>query len=238
MPNISSVSIFGQVYPPNIGWVASFGYFEYDPPPDGWIADLVPRMIALIVEQFESSQNLLDFFAILLDPGQEIESTLYQLLEMKSIDKATGHRLDIAGAIVGQSRNYQTDDIYRQAIYARIQLNKSNGEPELVIETLRILTKATRIHYMERHPACIILTYYASLPIPVHLLSTLVRTLERVALAGVKILLQFTVVEEPDFAFQSEGGFPEIPFTSGFSETNYLEDGKEIGGQFVELIVI
>lgn len=232
MPLIDNISIFGQKAPLKFGLVVSFGYFDFTPPDDIVNPHIVEDMLLLVIEQFESSQEMKNLFRDLLMPGQEVENLSLDMLALKDIYYASADRLDIIGAIVGESRSFKNDNDYRQAILSTIQVNKSFGQPEIIIDTLKILTKASHCIYEESYPAGVTLTFSTSYP----LLPNLKQLIERVALAGVKINLQYINDDEPYFAFQSEGGFPDLHYTLGFSEINYLESGKEIGGRLVERI--
>ena len=231
-PNLLQVTIFGQKAPLKISRVSTFGYFEYEELPDPFIPDVERRCIALLVEQFEESPSLLSFCGIMVRDGQEQEYILAELMKLRNIAIAAGDQLDMAGETVGEFRNFRSDEEYRSAIYFKIYLNKSYGEPETLITALRIITKASHVDYVEMYSATAILTFITIYPIPFNLKSGL----EKIAPAGVKLYLQFINSDDLIFAFETEGGFSNIPHTSGFSETNYLEGGIEIGGVISELI--
>lgn len=234
MPNLFNINIFGQRAPLAMPLVSSFGYFDGDPLPDPYIPDIVERCLALVVEQFESSDTMLSMFSDILTPGQEIEFTLWDLMQTKNIASVTGDRLDIIGAIVGEERNFRDDETYRTAIYSRILLNRSSGQPEMLLMGLKILTNFITSHYQEIYPGKVYITFSTIYTIP----SSLPEELQKLAPAGVQLFLQYLPVEEPYFAFASDAGFPQFPNTKGFSEHNYLESGKEIGGMITELITI
>lgn len=214
------------------GLISSYGYYDMDVLDASVIINLVDKVLVLLVEQFKSSENLHDFFKILLLPAQDLEYTLGDMMSMKNIANGTGNRLDISGAIVGEDRKFKTDGNYRKAIYSKITLNRSFGEPEILIDAIKILTNAVIVTYIEYHPAWIILQFTTFNPLPDDLLKTIIP----IAPAGVKLTLTYNNTDEPSFAFSGEGGLPDLPQTEGFGEIDYLEGGKEIGGVFHELI--
>jgi len=232
MSNLFKISIFGQNHPLKTSRVASFGYFDFDEPSDPTITDLPKRMLDLLVEQFEKSDNLLSFYGILLNPGQDIENTLGDINKLKNISNAAGDQLDLAGALIGENRSSKGDVEYRSSVYSKIHLNNSSGEPEIIIQTLKMLTKSFRVIYLEIYPAGILLTFYTPYIIP----PLLKKNIERVALAGVKITLQYINSEDRLFGFESEAGIILQEYTLGFSEDSYKESGKEIGGIISELL--
>lgn len=214
------------------GLISSYGYYDMDVLDASVIINLVDKVLVLLVEQFENSIDLHDFFKILLLPAQDLEYTLGDMISMKNIANGSGDRLDISGAIVGEERNFKTDDNYRKAIYSKITLNRSFGEPEILIDAIKILTNATIVTYIEYYPAWAILQFTTFNPLP----DDLLKTITPIAPAGVKLTLTYNNTDEPSFAFSGEGGLPDLPHTEGFGETNYLEGGKEIGGILHELI--
>jgi hypothetical protein len=158
---------------------------------------------------------------------QELEDEFQNFNRIRDINTVAGKLLDIAGEIVGEDRNNRTDEEYRIAIKFRILLNNSNGEPETVIQALRIFTNATDIQYQEVWPAKVRLTF-TSVTIP----PTNIRELiEQIAPAGVQIFLNW-VPEGPYFSVDGEGGLLPEPGTAGFGEEGL--GNESYGGNLVE----
>lgn len=221
MPDLSNIKIFGQTAVLNMGLISSFGYFDYIPPPDPYDPTLIVDAMRLLVEQFENKDDLHDFFQILLNPQQEIENTLGQMLRLKSILLGAADRLDIIGAIVGEPRLFRTDDEYRAAIYIRIFLNKSSGEPPAVIAALRAATGASRIFYNERQPFAIDLCFTT----PYELSENLQVLIEGISMAGVFIILGMSNDNSLDSISISEGGFPDVANTGAAAEEGFPDLG-------------
>lgn len=83
----------------------------------------------------------------------EIEGTLFDMLSKLWIDDATGEQLDVIGIHIGLDRNGREDDIYRTLIKTKIEVNVGSGQPEKVIEVIRILFETTTIEYTPEYPA-------------------------------------------------------------------------------------
>ena len=227
MPLIKNIAIFGQAYPFNFGLVTSYGYFDAPLPVSNIIPDHVKRALDLLIEQFEDSTDLHNLITAILSPIQEIEYVMSDLITLTTIDTATMDQLDIIGEIVGELRNNRLDSEYRTAIKVRIFLNKSHGEPEILIMLCRFLTRATTVRYFETYPAKCTLLFKTIYPPP----STLHLALQSVAPAAVKLFIDQSD-NDPDFAFDGEGGFPPEADTLGFGEYSFPTEG----GKFVERI--
>jgi len=169
-----------------------------------------------------------NYTKIMIDQLQYIEDQCLEFKGIRSIEDSVGKQLDIAGEIVGESRQGKNDVEYRTAIRYRILLNKSNGEPEMVILGLKIFVPtATFVHYREVYPAKILLEFMSVEAPPTNLR----QLLEQIASAGVKIGLSW-IEEGLYFGFDDEGGIPAGPDVAGFGEDGY----PEIGGKLVEEI--
>jgi hypothetical protein len=167
--------------------------------------------------------NFQNYIKIMIDRLQELEDEMQKWKNVRNIQSVTGVILDIVGEIVGEPRNGRPDDEYRIAIKFRILLNKSNGEPETVIQALRIFTEASSIKYTEVHPAKVNLYFVSSIAPP----SNLRELLEQIAPSGVKIGLGW-INEGPYFAVDGEGGYPPAPNTAGWGEDTFATGGGKI----------
>ena len=167
-----------------------------------------------------SNTNLQNYIIPFAQQWQDLEDALQDFYNCRDIDGVTGVLLDIAGEMVGESRNGRSDEDYRAAIKLKIILNVSNGEPETLVQSLRIFVNATSITYVEKWPAKVGLTF-ASTVLP---LAGLREKIEQIAPAGVKIDLGW-VSEAPFFGFDGEGGLPADPDTLGFGEDNDATEG-------------
>lgn len=74
---------------------------------------------------------------------------------LRQVANATGTTLDNVGDQVGIIRpSAMNDTNYRALIYAKIQMNRSGGEPETLIAAIKALTSATSVNYTDYYPGC------------------------------------------------------------------------------------
>lgn len=225
LPNVKNVARWGETEEQNTGLIASWGYLEWDGSEVTHYTDVVERTQNLLIEQFEDKPNINKLVAIFAENFQELEEVIDSLKSVRDLNTATADRLDILGDIVGVSRGTMDDDDYREAIRLQIFVNQSCGEPETIIRALRAFARTTAIHYKEVHPGKILLEFRSIFTPPARLREML----QRVALAGVKIMLSWSNDSDMDFGFDGEGGYPPDTNTLGFGETGYpLEGGRLI----------
>ena len=118
-----------------------------------WFSNIRERAIALLSGQFDRSENLQAVIRISAGQMQQIEDATRELVELRSISTGFGQQLDRIGEWVGQPRNGQDDETYRDFLRFRIFINISDGEPEVILTVLRRLTEGTDLEYWENHPA-------------------------------------------------------------------------------------
>jgi hypothetical protein len=95
---------------------------------------VVAQGLARLTSSFITKPNIRAMLAIYLQPFQDIENALFQVLTMRFLGTATLYALpetnpvlDAIGGIIGQPRNGMSDASYQSAIYLRIAVNRSNG---------------------------------------------------------------------------------------------------------------
>ncbi len=99
-----------------------------------------------VTEQFKDKTVFDKFLQLLLDANIELQYVYKDLMQLRSIDTATGAQLDLIGEIVGQERialpGYlfdqpepviPDDDLYRVLIRSKIIRNNTTATPEKVI---------------------------------------------------------------------------------------------------------
>jgi hypothetical protein len=210
-----------------------FGSFMpgLNPVPDSpyYIGDHVARAMLLMIEQFKPATNLKNFISSFIKELQKCEDTLQDLMTRRLISTAQGVLLDEIGLIVGEEREGRIDEDYQLAIYERIFINISNGEPETIVRATRFLMDSEFTRYFEIYPAEVLLNIGSESFQPI------ISILQRIVPVCVSLSVSNIYASIP-FSFDGEGG---IPFSEGlgFSEYNYLESGAEVGGQVSELII-
>ena len=92
--------------------------------------DIVDNLLDLLIEQFTESDRLHSYLRVFLVQAQEALNEAFALGQLRALSTATGKQLDGIGEIVGELRAGKADEEYRIALYFRIFLNVSSGEPE------------------------------------------------------------------------------------------------------------
>jgi hypothetical protein len=236
------IALFGQNVEPtrrpelSSGLIASFGYFEWNPQPEGHDGEIVEKTVGLLIEQFRRERPFIrGFIESVARSCQEVEDILFDLLRFRNVGGASGEQLDLIGEMVGLSRT-GNDDQYRDDIYFQIFINSSNGESETLIACLLTVTGAVKIELIEAPPARVVMTInQATRPIP----SNIVAKMHRIKAAGVTLDLQLNNSTE-QFIFGGDLNasnveiVPSFYFGFGFGETG--AGNEAIGGNLTELI--
>jgi len=199
------------------------------PPNQYYIENHVERALALLIEEFKRREYIVDVVSIFAGRAQEVENAMSDLLVFRSIDTAYDATLDIIGEIVGQGRGGRTDVEFRAAIRARIQINASSGTPDQMSTALQFFTNASQVRLIESFPGAVRM-FFDGTSVP----DSLTAQMQAVAPAAVRVTSISYITSGIPFEFASEGGIP-YGEGDGFSETNYLEGGQPIGGEFCEL---
>lgn len=104
-----------------------------------WQDDHRADGLAKMLAQFKGLPRIEALVGALMDQIQKIENVLWELYTEDWIDTASGDRLDVLGAIVGEERGGATDDDYRAFIRARIRVNRSTGLLSELVEIVRLI---------------------------------------------------------------------------------------------------
>lgn len=155
-----------------------------------------------IAEQYKGKENFEAVLSSLLGGVQELEQTFFNLNEKRlNIFEAEGFQLDQIGKIVNQPRLNFDDAFYRILLLSRIGINVSNGEPERIISTLKLLTSAEFVHYMNLQNAEIAVGSDGVInPLTVDFL---ISNLEKTVMGGVRV--NYLCIYDPDEAFAIDG---------------------------------
>ncbi len=109
---------------------------------------------ARLVQQDKESYNVTALLSALVNPLQEIEDSLQDLIYKRSLLKAKGTILDDFGTIVGEERGFRKDTEYRHAVLARIFINKGGGTASELITAIKLLFQTKNIEVTNLYPAC------------------------------------------------------------------------------------
>lgn len=180
------------------------------------------------MEQWKEKTNFESVLRSCLGGIQDLENMFFDLDEKRlDIFQAVGYQLDRIGVIVGQDRLNFDDDFYRILLLARIGINVSNGEPERIINTTKLLTKASFVHYMNLRNAEIALGSDGVInPLSVEFL---IFNLQRVVMGGVRV--NYLSIYSPTNAFSMDGVNASTP-GHGFGTIADLAIGGEFGQMY------
>jgi hypothetical protein len=151
------------------------------------ITDHVARGKALNIEWFKGKPNWEGLLEVFLEELQEVEDVLWALLTDRWIDTATDAQLDQVGAILEEPRNGNDDDTYRTLIRVKALLLTSKGEPERIMQIVKLATDSTLVHTVDEWPAGFRI-WFNGTPAPLYD-EKLKRLVARARLGGVKAML-------------------------------------------------
>jgi len=179
--------------------------------------------IARLIEQYKQSVNMKAFIKPPIDQLQDLEDVAYSLYGLYNIDNNSGIYLDQIGGIVGQQRFGFGDDVYRLLIRARIAINVSGGNPENIINIVRLISGSDDIYYFELYPAAFQVGFAGE--VDPALESFIVDAINVASPAGVSLDLVVVFDEDTPFTFGAMDG--EFDVDRGFGD----EGDPNIGGK-------
>lgn len=83
----------------------------------------------------------------------DLENSAYDFFTKIWLEDAEGEQLDVLGVIVGINRNGRSDIDYKTALQMKIEINVSSGQPERLIQAVRLLYGKEEIKYNPNYPA-------------------------------------------------------------------------------------
>lgn len=169
------------------------------------IEDHEEQALAQLITQYRDKPDLEHWIRSYARESQELEDVLWDIIEQRTVDSATGDLLQKIGKIVGQPYRGEGDEAYRVLVKARIAINRSNGQwRDLRTVTAVLLADASR-RWATSGTMSLKLRIDEQLSDRPGLEQVLI---EAAAQAGVRVDLTYSV--DPDttdrFAFGSEGG--------------------------------
>jgi hypothetical protein len=106
-----------------------------------------------LIHQFKGKTKLEVLLRVFAKQVQELENVFFDLLFLRSLDKAFGFQLDELGRLLDLEREGRNDKTYRQWLKARIRLNLSSGTPEDIIALIRAMVGDKDVEIIESFPA-------------------------------------------------------------------------------------
>lgn len=221
MPDISTISIFGQEYPLDMSSISSFGYFESFALSTDQITNHPERSVRLLIEQFEDKTNINEYFKALLSSYNELEQVFQDMKSILDLDTAAGHRLDIIGEIVGVARSNRTDDQYRSAIQLKIIVNGASGEVGPINTYIESILKPYEIQNLDTFPA----GYHVHVKTPIQIPDDFIESLKVLSLGGVRVTGSFAYDDNDDFELSESDLSYTSPNTLGLGEVDFPDEG-------------
>lgn len=188
-----------------------------------YIDDHIDRAVRAMPSQFRGKPNMADLLGVLVRPLQRLEDMVWALLSQRSLETATGARLEQLGKLVGESRNGRDDADYLRYIQARIITNRSNGTIEDLLSVARILVNSEDAGYVLEpgYPAGISLRV-EDVVVDEDLATELIRFLKRTVGVARKMVLEYWPYEVDEL------------FACGF--TTFLSSGAGSGSTALNVV--
>ena len=191
------------------------------------ITNHVQQALDRLVQQYKEKPKLNAVLTAFIEQLQELETVGKDLNEDRSIFTAAGTNLDNLGTIIGLDRlPGESDTVYRAKLQAQISQNIAQGQPEVVIDTYRLLVENTFVLYQGMYPGGVALASPVDFATQDEVDAT-IAVIESVLPAGVRV--EYFGVFDPDEAFAFEGSQPGF----GFGD---LADAN-VGGKFAKKVV-
>jgi len=180
----------------------------------------------LLLAQFQDRELLAELIKAFLIQIQELEDVNASLMTEPIIDSSSGDQLDVLGRIVGQPRDGRTDEIYRLWIKARIQLNRSSGTAEEILNLVRLITGLadSEVRISDYYPAAFIVWELVDSGVDP---DTILELINLARGAGIEVHLGYPVTPDNFFQFTQIGGV---------SGSSYSEIGGANGGVMTAII--
>ncbi len=180
------------------------------------ITDHTAAALARLPQQFKDKPKLAAFISALVDPIQDLENAMWQLLTERAISTAVGAQLNAIGLIVNQPRIGLSDDAYRRYLRARIAVNRSDGVDENLIRISRLILNDTdaTLEIDNQGPAAVVVRI-GSVSITSELAEILNSFLQDAKKSGVRLIVEYGAVDV-GFLFTLDDG-------PGFGEYDTLD---------------
>ena len=185
--------------------------------------------VARFISQFQDKPRLSALLCAFLNQVQELEVAIFDLITERVIGFAIGAQLDILGDIVGQERLAFGDTDFRTLIRARIKVNRSDGQPEQLLEILRLVlldTPAPEIKIAEFFPASVHLCVPTELTFDADIINSLLQAAKATA---VLLIFKFTLSPKAKTFTFAPGSIVVIDADKGFADETQTSGGTFAG---------
>jgi hypothetical protein len=190
--------------------------------------DREDRALDRKIEQFKGDKPVLDgLIRTYVEQVNDWELAFWEVINERLLENAIGAQLDIWGKLVGEPREFRTDEDFKIAIRLRLRVQRSQGKTQDVLEVTSALLGATPWTYRELYLASFIVEVANLEPV---FLRTLARALSRTRPLGVGGMLLFTTWDSSeDFLYGStyDAGAGQLGFGSLYD--------PDVGGKFASI---
>lgn len=106
-----------------------------------------------ILEQFKDKNNVKALCFAALPQSQDLETTIFALLDQRGLDTAVGTQLDDLGDLLDLGRAGFSDDDYRKLLKAQMLIYRSNGTVEDIYKPFALLEPSGTFYQTDAFPA-------------------------------------------------------------------------------------
>lgn len=189
--------------------------------------DVVANGLDFLIDFWKDKPKAQGLLETPLRELQQVEDTIFQLLEDRGILVAEGEQLNNYGRLYSVPRAGMEDDEYRLDILRRIAINNSDGTEPVILDILASITGSPIPQLFEHYPAFFMGYVDRSAT------RSLAATLDEIAAAGVGTLLMFDdegdsfvgseILPSQDLIFTTNNEAIELDDGSLLSTASYVE---------------
>lgn len=115
--------------------------------------EILEQVRSRLTHQFKNKETIDKVIQYYLEGVGFVRNEEEKLLNLRSLNSATGVNLDILGVHVGTNREGRNDAAYRKEIYLQSLVGSSEATREDIISICRIQTDGDKLRYWDIYPA-------------------------------------------------------------------------------------
>ncbi len=122
------------------------------------IADHEAAAVDILIPFFRQGPRNCEVLAAMSEQVQEAEDAVAAMFDAFDLNTATGDRLDLIGALLGETRGNKDDEAYRAILRAIVLVNRSTGRRDALYDIMRAIDPASNPLVRDVYPAALELT--------------------------------------------------------------------------------